>query len=1061
MHLIDAFKTSLSPVGLMNAANGMFLGINPAFTHRFGYAVEQIVGFTPLQIGLWHDYEFRAKAWALLRNEQRIVDLPTPIKCFDGTVEHHLVNAEYVECDGNLCVLFLLHPAPLESLSDSDGISDAFYRSLYLAASEGLYRALPKGGFIDANPAIAKIFGFNSPHEFLLEYAHSMKAMYVEPERVDEIYSDLNKTGRANNVRLQVYKKDGSKIWINENVRNIFNDNGHLIFQEGSITDITQQVEAEEAIRQSQALYQVLLEHSRDGVYLMQNGLIKFANQALAEALGYTLDELVGMPYMHFVVDEDVQAQESRRRQRESGYRGLQMYEILLQRKDGTKRLFEVRAAGVDYQGAIASTGTMRDITDERRYVDALKLAERRYRELFENTPSGLFESALDGSVISVNPMMAKMLKYETVDLLKQHVKNTVDVYADPKEREILVNLAKTQGGFNEYVTQLVDKNGDRRWISASVRLIRNEKGEPSSFAGSLLDVDERHRMQEALASSESKYRTLIEHSQVGVFILKDLTLTYCNQTLLNLTGYSEQEILGKSILEFIAPENIEDTVARFNRLHMGEEIEREYDLGLIRKDGQRMFIHTSIGEVMLDGVPHRTGTMLDITKQREAERKLRFHATHDALTGLPNRMYFTMQLADRIRSAMASENYDYAILFLDLDGFKWVNDSLGHNAGDRLLIEISRRLENQLRGLCTIARYGGDEFTLLPVSACDEAQASQLARVVLRVFEQPFDVGGQQVFSKASIGVVVGRHEYQTPDQLIRDADTAMYRAKAAGKSAFVIFDEQMHQKAKQRFELENDFRSAFERDEFILHFQPIVHLRTGEVLGAEALVRWQHPTRGLLLPGEFLSIAEETGLIADMDAWVMRQAASYLSQWRKQFPKHHELFVNVNVDEKQLASPDIIEEVRLVLEHFGLPPSTLRLEVTEIVFRAGHGISQERLLNLKQLGVGLVVDDFGTGYSSLESFAASAFDALKIDQVFVRDLASNHRHRAIVKTIIGFAKDLGLNLTAEGIETAAQRELLREMGCEVGQGYFYDRPLVPREFEQRLYKMFPDSAR
>ena len=1055
MHLIDAFAKSHSPVCIISANDGIFLACNPVFIKTFGYTAEQLIGYSPMQVGVWNDHEFRAKAWALLRNENRIVELNAEIRCADNAVRRYLINAEYVECEGSVCILFILHPPQDATLPLPGNISDIFYRSLYLAASEGLYRALPTGGFVEANPALAKIFGYDNPHEFLGAYAHSMRAIYVEPDRINEIYADLKKHGHATNVRLQVFRKDGSKIWINENVRNIFNDNGLLIFQEGSITDITEQVEAENVLKQSQALYQALLEHSRDGVYLIQQGILKFANHALAEALGYTLDELVGTYYMSLIASEDANEQAQRKAARERGYRGLQTYEIHLLHKNGSHRLFEVRAAAVDYQGAIASTGTMRDVTDERGYMTVLKEAERRYRELFENAPSGLFESALDGSVINANPMMAKMMKYESVEILKQRVKNTIEVYADPAEREYLVNLGKTQGGFSEHITQLLDSNGNRRWVSASVRLIRDELGNPSSFAGSLVDVDEGQRMQKALASSENKYRTLVEHSQVGVFILKEMTLVYCNQTLLTMTGYEEHEIIGRQILEFIAPEDIEGTLVRFNRLQMGEPVEREYDIRLIRKDGQRLFIHTSIGEVILDGEKHRTGTMLDVTQQREAERKLRFHATHDALTGLPNRMHFTLQLADRIRSAIASENYDYAILFLDLDGFKWVNDSLGHNAGDRLLIEISRRLESQLRGLCTIARYGGDEFTLLPLGACDEAQASQLARVVLRVFEQPFDVGGQMVFSKASIGVVVGTSEYLTPDQLIRDADTAMYRAKAGGKSAFVIFDDGMHQQAKQRFELENDFRSAFECNEFVLHFQPIMHLQTGKVLGAEALVRWQHPTRGLLMPIDFLSIAEETGLIADLDTWVMRHAAFYLSQWRKRFPQYPELFVNVNVDEKQLTSAQILEEVQMVLERFNLPPSTLRLEVTETVFRQGRGMAEERLLALKKLGVGLVVDDFGTGYSSLESFAASAFDALKIDQVFIRDLESNHRHRAIVKTIIGFAKDLGLLLTAEGIETNSQRELLLEMGCEIGQGYWYDKALTAHDFEQRLYKM------
>jgi diguanylate cyclase (GGDEF)-like protein len=391
-------------------------------------------------------------------------------------------------------------------------------------------------------------------------------------------------------------------------------------------------------------------------------------------------------------------------------------------------------------------------------------------------------------------------------------------------------------------------------------------------------------------------------------------------------------------------------------------------------------------------------------------------------------------------------------MLFLDLDGFKWVNDSLGHSAGDRLLLEIARRLEDELAREVLIARYGGDEFTLLPEGPCDYERAVRIARRVLTLFERPFHVGGQQVFSAASLGIVLGRPDYDSPDQLLRDADTAMYRAKAAGKAGYVVFDEGMHSEARMRLQMETDFRLALERSEFVLHYQPIVDLQSGQLVGVETLVRWQHPVRGLIPPAQFLPLAEETGLIVELDNWVLRTACRQLAEWRKWYPQLEKLVLNINVDERQMASSELVLEVATLLDELELPPRCLRLEVTEGVFRSGSAHGKEQLEELKALGVGLAVDDFGTGYSSLEAFAASSFDALKVDQSFVRDVTVNPRHRAIVKTIISFAHDLGLLLTAEGIETEEQRDLLLELGCAYGQGYWFSPPLPADEFERLL---------
>ena len=345
-----------------------------------------------------------------------------------------------------------------------------------------------------------------------------------------------------------------------------------------------------------------------------------------------------------------------------------------------------------------------------------------------------------------------------------------------------------------------------------------------------------------------------------------------------------------------------------------------------------------------------------------------------------------------------------------------------------------------------------GDEFTLLPHGNCDLARAEQLAQRVLTLLAGSFDVDGHRIFSGASVGVVLGHPDYQTPNQILRDADTAMYRAKASGKSAYVIFDDAMHAAARARLIIETELRFALERGEFRAYYQPIVDLRDGSLQGCEALVRWQHPHRGLLLPEDFLAVAEETGTLLALDWWILEHTCRTLLRWQRRYPAHARLRASVNIDERQFAAPELIENLRGILKRSGIDPSSLALEITETVFRRGRAEAETTLDALKHLGVSLVVDDFGTGYSSLDSFATSPFDALKVDRSFIRDMTTNPRHNAIVRTIVGFAQDLGLGLIAEGVETREQAARLLESGCSSAQGFLYSAAVPEEVFESML---------
>jgi diguanylate cyclase (GGDEF)-like protein/PAS domain S-box-containing protein len=1050
--LVEAFESSESIVALLSADDGRFIAVNPAFYRITGYTPEQVIGRIPIDVGLWEDLEFRTQLWESLRAERRIVDAPAKVHCADGRVLDGKLHVELLPGEARSQLFCLLQILPDDYPDQVAQRRESLYRDLFLSASEGIYRSLPDGGFIDVNPAMARILGYDSTAQLLLALSGRARAIYVDQVK-DAVDNDrLLLEGRIDQVRVQVYRRDGARIWVSENARVVTDKQGKAIFFEGSMEDITAQVEAEQALKQSQALYQVLLDNTRDGVFLIQRGVVRFANKAMADILGYPLEELIGKPYMELVDAGDADAQEERKREREAGSRDLQMYEVQMVRKDGRRILCEVRADAVDFEGDIASTGTLRDVTEERNQQNALQQAERRYRELFQDSPVGLFRSGLDGQIMEVNPAMATMLGFRDPAQLRENFTSMLDVYADPTERQAMVERALRDGSFALQEMRVHDATGGVRWVSANVRLTRDENNAPAHFTGSAVDVQERRQMQQALISSENKYRTLVEQSHIGVFIMDESKIVYANRALADMLGVTEQDIVGKSYLELLAPESIDETAPMRRTFRTTGDFTQDFESCLMHANGQRVYARVSVWPVAVEGQRQLTGTIIDITRQREAESRLRFHANHDPLTGLPNRALFNRKLAERLSPEERRSRFSYALLFLDLDGFKWVNDSLGHSAGDRLLLEIARRLEDELAREVLIARYGGDEFTLLPEGPCDYERAVRIARRVLTLFERPFHVGGQQVFSAASLGIVLGRPDYDSPDQLLRDADTAMYRAKAAGKAGYVVFDEGMHSEARMRLQMETDFRLALERSEFVLHYQPIVDLQSGQLVGVETLVRWQHPVRGLIPPAQFLPLAEETGLIVELDNWVLRTACRQLAEWRKWYPQLEKLVLNINVDERQMASSELVLEVATLLEELELPPRCLRLEVTEGVFRSGSAHGREQLEELKALGVGLAVDDFGTGYSSLEAFAASSFDALKVDQSFVRDVVTNPRHRAIVKTIISFAHDLGLLLTAEGIETEEQRALLLELGCAYGQGYWFSVPLPADEFERLL---------
>jgi diguanylate cyclase (GGDEF)-like protein len=432
-----------------------------------------------------------------------------------------------------------------------------------------------------------------------------------------------------------------------------------------------------------------------------------------------------------------------------------------------------------------------------------------------------------------------------------------------------------------------------------------------------------------------------------------------------------------------------------------------------------------------------------DITQRKMAEEQLLHDAFHDSLTNLPNRALFMDRLRRAILRTKRQENYRFAVLFLDLDGFKVVNDSLGHATGDQLLIAIGRRLELGMRRGDTLTRLGGDEFAILADDIRDLNDALTLADRVKGDLKAPFNLGGHEVFATASIGIALGTKDRELPEDLLRDADTAMYRAKALGKERYAVFDQAMHTKVVERLRLETDLRRALERCEFQVHYQPIVALQTGQIVGFEALVRWEHPDRGSISPAAFIPVSEETGLILPLGLWVLKAACRQLHDWQRRAPELATLLMSVNLSSKQLAQPDLVEQIEQILDETGLAPQHLKLEITESVIMEHPHSAAEMLRRLKERGIQLSLDDFGTGYSSLSYLHRFPIDTLKVDRSFINRLDGEDGDPVIVQTIVALAHNLGMQVIAEGVETEGQVERLKEMGCQYAQGYFFSRPV------------------
>ena len=558
-----------------------------------------------------------------------------------------------------------------------------------------------------------------------------------------------------------------------------------------------------------------------------------------------------------------------------------------------------------------------------------------------------------------------------------------------------------------------------------------------------------QYRLIEKLEASERRYRLMVENLQEIVFTIDEsCTITFINSAWNKILGYSLDESLQSSLTEFIEPKQLASSKKVFDSVINGKQKTRT-EMHFRHKQGQSVWLELSACPTPDGGA---TGTLTDITDSKEAIAKLEYAAFHDSLTGLYNRSGLTTFLNQELVNSNKNKTYSFALLFLDLDGFKLVNDSFGHLLGDRLLVKVAERLKKCLRNKDILARFGGDEFVILLTNVKRIEDVIAVAEKIQQTLKPVFFLDGQEAFIGTSIGIVLNQDKNIDASHILRNGDIALYKAKEKGKGCFAIFDNQMLTEVQERVQLETYLRQSINTKEFKIHYQPIVDSTNFQILGFETLLRWEHPKLGLISPAKFIPVAEETGLIIELGKYVLKESCQQLQKWHEHFPHSKAYFISINLSTKQFAQTNLKTNIENILQATQLSPRNLKLEITESTIMSNTKINIAKIQELIDLGIQFCVDDFGTGYSSLSFLHKFPIDYLKIDRSFISSMSTNKEKRDIIEAIIVLAHNLGLKVIAEGVEKQQQLTQLKSYNCEQMQGHLFSVPLPAFAVEKLL---------
>ncbi len=1039
----------------------MFYAVTPTTPHvplyisqtfeNFGYPLNEWLTDSDIWDRVIHpeDREKILGATRLAMKKGEGVDFEYRVICRDGNVLWVRDRGCFIEdCDGNrICWQGIIIDVTEKKLGEIE-----------LEKGQELYRTLAR-----TIPKAAVLLFDHDLKCMLAEgeqlYIHDWTPETFENKKLFELFPSENPTEwseyyqRALNGEEIVVEKQNADGAFLVTILPVRNEAGEIFAGMVMWHNITDQKRANDAVRESEARYRRLFENANDIVYVHDlSGNYTSINNAGEKIFGYEPGEAVGMNIRQIIAPEHVKRVIRKLSAKIAGGTGQTVYEVECIKKDRSRVTLEINISVITKEGIpVAIQGIARDITERKASELESIRSEKRYKDLFENANDLIYTHDLDGNFTSLNRAGEVITGYSRKEAVG---KNIADIVA-PDYIDLvrsMVSRIRNDESPTTFDVEIIAKGGHRASLELSTRIMVID-GVPIGVQGIGRDITERRQSEASLHRALSLLTTTFESTADGIVVMSlDRQIVTCNKKFVEMWGIDDAIIQAKdgaALVDHIAVQlqNSDEFCSHLDGVYQQPEA---VDTGTLElKDGR--IIERYSQPQFLDGQPvGRVASFRDITERTRAEEKLRHYALHDTLTNLPNRVQFMDHLQLAVENASRNMHARFAVLFLDLDRFKVINDSLGHAVGDKLLIDIAERLKSCVRPGDIVARLGGDEFVILLNRTGDLDEVSAVAERLQTKISDPFKLDNYEVFTTASIGIIVSGAVSRSAEDLIRDADAAMYRAKECGKARYEIFDREMHVRNMNLIQVEMDLRHAVERGEFEVFYQPIVDIRTGSVSEFEALIRWRHPVHGLVGPDEFVHVAEETGLIIPIGKWILDESCRQIAEWQRKYDRC--LSVSVNLSAKQLMHPNLISQVRSILEESGIEPSQLKLEVTESTVMEHSEKSMKILSDLDQLGVALSTDDFGTGYSSLSYLQKFPFDRLKIDRSFVNIMDSDEKSGAIVKTILMLGENLDIEVVAEGIETVPQLEKLRDLGCVSAQGYLFSRPVDRETIEEFL---------
>jgi diguanylate cyclase (GGDEF)-like protein/PAS domain S-box-containing protein len=952
-----------------------------------------------------------------------------------------------------------------EALRRSEGAlgeSERRFASVVSNAHAYAYRCLNEPGWPNeyVSDYALELTGY-PPEDLLMGGKVQLGDLIVEEdrERVWEQVQEALAENRGFELEYAIRRRDGQIRHVHEYGEGVWGEDGEVVALEGLVYDVTGRRQAEEALKEAEERYRTLVERVPAIVYVQEPGepsrttYVSPQNEAI---LGYAPEECLADPdhwvkILHPDDRERVLEEDGHINETDDSF----AMEYRQFAKDGSVVWLRDEATLVRGEGGepLYWLGVQTDVTERREAEEALKRSEASLVESQRIAHLGTWEwDLLTGEVWWSEETYRIHGQYpgEGMSLL-QIVEEAFFPEDLPQHKSKIDEAISGPSGRYDFEHRLRKPDGGVRWVHGQAEVVRDGEGRPCRMLGTVHDVTERRMAEAKLQEAEASYRSLVERVPVAIYrqeVEHDGAVSYISPQIEAITGYAPEEYDDPEFwIRTMHPDDrrrVLDEDARTDRT--GEPFRVEFrkfarDGRLVWLRDEAVLVRDEAGEPL-----YWQGVVSDITERKALEERLEHQALHDPLTGLPNRRLFVNRLGQAVRRTRRRKGSKTAVLFMDLDGFKVVNDSLGHDVGDLLLRVVAQRLGRCLRPEDLLARFGGDEFVVLLEDVESPEEAVRVAERITGELRRPFLLEGRELFVAASIGISLGDARTHDPEGLLREADTAMYRAKEGG-GGFGVFDPAMHERALGRLDLENGLRRAVERGEFVVHYQPIVRLDDGRVPAVEALVRWEHPERGLLNPDEFVPVAEESGLVVPMGVAVLEEACRRAKAWQEAHPQMPPLVVSVNISARQLARPDLAETVEEVLGMTGFEGNCLFLDVTETAYVSALAGDAGSLGRLREMGVRISIDDFGTGYSSLSYLKRLPAHTIKVDKSFVRGLGEDVGDTMIVRMVVELAHTLGMEVVAEGVETEQQAALLAELGCDFAQGYLFSKPLPPEE--------------